>query len=148
MWLAKNNNQVALGLRKAIQIFGDDYNTKDGTCVRDYIHVEDLAQAHHQALRMLSNGHSAEVFNLGNGAGYSVKEIINAAREITGKPIPEIIVDRRPGDPAVLIASNQKAVTELGWNPQFPDLRSILETAWLWHKEHPKGYTSSEGTLF
>ena len=134
--------QVALGLRKEINIFGDDYNTKDGTCVRDYIHVEDLAQAHLQALRMLFNGHSGEVFNLGNGAGYSVKEIIEVVRQVTGKPIPVKIVGRRPGDPAVLIASNHKAVEELGWNPQFPDLRSIIETAWRWHKEHPKGYTS------
>ncbi|MBW2051413.1 MAG: UDP-glucose 4-epimerase GalE [Deltaproteobacteria bacterium] len=132
--------QTALGQREAIDIFGDDYPTKDGTCIRDYIHIIDLAQAHLLALEKLLNGESGDRYNLGNGEGCSVKEVIEAAREVTGKPIPANIVNQRKGDPAVLVSSSEKAVRELGWKPCFTDLRSIIETAWKWHKSHPRGY--------
>ena len=132
--------QAALGQRDAIHIFGDDYQTKDGTCIRDFVHIEDLAQAHLFALERLQRGKPGGTFNLGNGNGYSVKQVIDAAREVTGKPIPTKISKRRPGDPAILVGSHQKAMTELGWRPQYPDLQSIIETAWRWHKAHPNGY--------
>lgn len=132
--------QTAMGLIKEIKIFGDDYPTKDGTCVRDYIHIYDLVQAHLLALERLLNGQSRGIYNLGNGAGYSVKEVIDMASNITGKRIPYRIVDKRFGDPAVLIGSSQKAVEELGWRPHFPDLHAIIETAWRWHQSHPEGY--------
>lgn len=134
--------QTAMGLKKEIKIFGDNYPTRDGTCIRDYIHIDDLAQAHLLALERLLNGQPRGIYNLGNGAGYSVKEVIDMARNITGKHITFRIVDKRFGDPAVLISSSQKAVEELGWRPKFPDLRTIIETAWRWHKGHPKGYGS------
>ena len=134
--------QTAMGLKKEIKIFGDNYPTRDGTCIRDYIHIDDLAQAHLLALERLLNGQPRGIYNLGNGAGYSVKEVIDMARNITGKHITFRIVDKRFGDPAVLISSSQKAVEELGWRPKFPDLRTIIETAWRWHKSHPKGYGS------
>lgn len=130
--------QVALGKRDKVYIFGDDYPTRDGTCVRDYIHVSDLAQAHILALRDLDNG--SRVYNLGNGQGYTVKEVIETAREVTGHSIPAEVIDRRPGDPATLIASSDKIRRELGWEPNYPDLRDIIESAWQWHSSHPNGY--------
>ena len=129
---------VALGKRDKVTIFGDDYPTRDGTCVRDYIHVIDLAQAHILALRALDQG--SRVYNLGNGQGFTVSEVIETAREITGHPVPAEIGPRRPGDPAVLIASSDRIRRELGWKPRFPDLRDIIESAWKWHQAHPKGY--------
>jgi UDP-glucose-4-epimerase GalE len=135
--------QTALGQRAAINIFGDDYPTRDGTCIRDYIHINDLAQAHFLALEKLLNGQPGGKYNLGNGDGYSVKEVIKAARNITGEPIPSKIVERRPGDPAELIGSSEKAVKELGWKPQFPNLDTIIETAWEWHRNHPDGYADA-----
>ena len=135
--------QTALGQKKAINIFGDDYATKDGTCIRDYIHVSDLAKAHLLALeRLLNNQLTGQYYNLGNGDGYSVKQVIETARKITQKSISTKITDRRPGDPAVLIGSSEKAVKELGWNPKFADLETIIETAWKWHKNNPNGYRS------
>lgn len=130
--------QVALGRREKVKIFGNDYPTRDGTCVRDYIHVLDLAQAHILALHALDRG--SRVYNLGNGQGFTVKEVIETAREITGHPIPAEIAPRRPGDPATLIASSQKIRRELGWQPRYPHLRDIIETAWKWHQAHPNGY--------
>lgn len=132
--------ETALGKRPCIEIFGEDYPTKDGTCVRDYIHVEDLAQAHLLALERLFNGLPGGVYNLGNGDGYSVKEVVEIARNVTGKPIPARVVEKRPGDPAVLVGSSEKAMDELGWRPQFPDLSTIVKTAWNWHKDNPNGY--------
>lgn len=132
--------QVALGQRDAISIFGDDYPTKDGTCVRDYIHVTDLADAHILALKYLMNGGKSDVFNLGNGVGFTVKEIIEATREVTGKEIPEVIAPRRSGDPSTLIASSEKAKTVLGWKPELYDIKTIISSAWKWHLSHPHGY--------
>ena len=129
---------VALGKRDKVTIFGDDYPTPDGTCVRDYIHVIDLAQAHILALRALDQG--SRVYNLGNGQGFTVLEVIQTAREITGHPIPAEIGPRRPGDPAVLIASSETIQRELGWQPQYPNLRDIIQSAWKWHQAHPQGY--------
>jgi UDP-glucose 4-epimerase len=131
---------VALGKRDKVTIFGDDYPTPDGTCVRDYIHVIDLAQAHILALHALDQG--SRVYNLGNGQGFTVLEVIQTAREITGHPIPAEIGPRRPGDPAVLIASSDTIQRELGWQPQYPNLRDIIQSAWKWHQAHPKGYAS------
>ena len=135
--------KTALGQRETINIFGDDYATKDGTCIRDYIHIDDLAQAHLLALDRLLNGLPGGQYNLGNGDGHSVKEVIEVARKITSKQIPAKIVQRRPGDPAVLIGSSEKAFKELGWKPQFADLNAIVETAWQWHKTHPDGFPSN-----
>jgi UDP-glucose 4-epimerase len=132
--------QAALGLREKITIFGDDYPTPDGTCVRDYIHVTDLAQAHILALQALDNG--SRTYNLGNGLGYSVKEMIDAARQITGRPIKAEIGPRRPGDPATLIAGSETIKRELGWAPEFASLEAIIGTAWEWHRTHPQGYGS------
>ena len=132
--------QTALGQKEKIQIFGDDYSTRDGTCIRDYIHIDDLAQAHLLALEKLLSGFPGDKYNLGNCNGFSVKEIIEYARNITGKPIPTKIVERRLGDPAVLIGSNNKAISDLGWKPRFTDLHEIIKTAWRWHKNHPRGY--------
>lgn len=134
--------KTALGQRETINIFGNDYATKDGTCIRDYIHIDDLAQAHLLALDRLLNGLPGGQYNLGNGNGYSVKEVIEVARDITSKQIPAKIVERRPGDPAVLIGSSAKAFKELGWKPQFADLNDIVETAWQWHKTHPNGFNT------
>jgi len=131
--------QVALGQREKIVVFGDDYPTPDGTCIRDYIHVLDLAQAHILALRALDRG--SRVYNLGNGRGFSVWEVIETARRVTGHPIPAMVGPRRPGDPAELIADSEKISMELGWEPRYPDLRGIIETAWAWHSKHPQGYT-------
>ena len=132
--------QVANEQREAISIFGEDYDTKDGTCVRDYIHVTDLAQAHILAVDYLVKGGESSIFNLGNGVGFTVKEVIDAARKVTGHPIKAELVPRRAGDPAKLIASSEKARTVLGWNPQHADLEEIITSAWNWHKNHPKGF--------
>lgn len=132
--------QVPNGQREFIGIFGDDYNTKDGTCVRDYIHVTDLAQAHILAMDYLIAGNDSNTFNLGNGVGFTNKEVVECARKVTGHPIPERILDRRPGDPDMLVASSEKAKTVLGWKPQYADLETIISTAWRWHKNHPHGY--------
>ena len=131
--------QVALGQREEIKIFGDDYPTPDGTCVRDYTHVLDLAQAHLAGLENADQlGHDA--FNLGNGDGYTVQEVIQTAREVTGHAIPARIVGRRAGDVSRMVASSAKAKSVLGWNPQYPKIRQMLETAWAWHVAHPRGY--------
>lgn len=132
--------QVPNGQREKISIFGDDYPTKDGTCIRDYIHVSDLAQAHILALDHLLQGGESDVFNLGNGVGFTVKEVIDVARAITGHPIPAETCPRRAGDPAQLIASSKKAVEQLGWKPKYNDLNTIIASAWKWHSAHPRGY--------
>lgn len=132
--------QVALEQRKKIMIFGDDYNTSDGSCIRDYIHVSDLASAHLLALEKLIHGGNSETFNLGNGKGFSVKEVIKVTRKVTGINIKTEVAPRRAGDPAVLIASSEKAVKELNWKPKYNSLETIIETAWNWHKSHSNGY--------
>lgn len=132
--------QVLLGQRDKIYIFGDDYETRDGTCIRDYIHVTDLANAHILALKSLENVNKSNIFNLGNGKGFSVKEVIDMIEKVTGKEIKKEISDRREGDPDVLIASSDKIKKELGWKPKFNDLESIIKTAWKWHKNNPDGY--------
>lgn len=132
--------QVPNGQREKISIFGDDYPTKDGTCIRDYIHVSDLAQAHILALDHLLQGGESDVFNLGNGVGFTVKEVIDVARAVTGHPIPAETCPRRAGDPAQLIASSKKAVEQLGWKPKYNDLNTIIASAWKWHSAHPRGY--------
>jgi UDP-glucose 4-epimerase len=134
--------KTALGQRPQVDIFGDDYSTPDGTCVRDYIHIEDLCQAHMLALERLLSDSPGGAYNLGNEKGHSVKEVIETARRISGKEIPANVVSRRPGDPAVLVSSSEKAMKELGWKPEYPDLETIIETAWAWHKENPDGYGS------
>lgn len=134
--------QVPNGQRDYISIFGEDYDTKDGTCVRDYIHVTDLAQAHILAVRYLMEGGRSDVFNLGNGVGFTVKEVIETARKVTGHPIPAQVAPRRAGDPAKLIASSEKAKQVLGWRPEHAELEEIIATAWKWHKTHPQGYSS------
>jgi len=129
---------VALGRRKSIRIYGDDYPTPDGTCIRDYIHVSDLADAHLLALQALETDAAAKqrlIFNLGNGTGFSVREVIESARRVTGHPIPAENHPRRPGDPAVLVASSEKAIREVGWKPKYTQLDDILRTAWLWHQK-------------
>lgn len=133
--------QVPNGKREYISIFGDDYDTKDGTCIRDYIHVTDLAQAHILAMDYLLKGGENNIFNLGNGVGFTVKEVIDAARQVTGHPIPAKIAPRRAGDPAQLIASSDKAKGVLGWKPEHADLKHIIETAWNWHHNHPNGFS-------
>lgn len=133
--------QTALEKRKSIQIFGDDYETKDGTCLRDYIHVSDLADAHILALEKLRNNGESSIYNLGNGNGFSVKEIISISEKVTGKTINKEIVARRPGDPAILVASSDKIKKELGWKPRYSSIEKIIQTAWQWHKNHPDGYT-------
>ncbi|MGX8699490.1 MAG: UDP-glucose 4-epimerase GalE [bacterium] len=132
--------QVPNGQREFIGLFGDDYNTKDGTCVRDYIHVTDLAQAHILAMDYLLAGNDSNTFNLGNGVGFTNKEVVECARRVTGHPIPEKILPRRPGDPDMLVASSEKARRVLGWKPQYAELETIISTAWQWHKNHPNGY--------
>lgn len=133
--------QVALGQRDKIMLFGDDYDTKDGTCVRDYVHVTDLAKAHSLALKRLKNGGESTAYNLGNGTGFSVKEVVDVARKVTGHEIPAEIAPRRAGDPATLIATSERAVKELGWTPEFNQLETIISSAWNWHKANPTGYT-------
>lgn len=132
--------QVPNGQREYISIFGNDYDTEDGTCVRDYIHVNDLAQAHILAMKYLLGGGKSNIFNLGNGVGFSVKEVVETARKVTGHPIPAKEEERRAGDPSTLIASSTKAKEILGWKPQFDDLETIISTAWKWHQSHPNGY--------
>ena len=131
--------QVALGRREHISIFGTDYPTPDGTCVRDYIHVSDLASAHLLALNALEQ-RDRLIYNLGNGRGFSVREVIGVAREVTGHPIPAVETPRREGDPEVLVASSERIQRELGWKPQHADLKSIVSSAWEWHRRHPSGY--------
>lgn len=132
--------QVPNGKRKSISIYGTDYDTPDGTCIRDYIHVTDLAQAHILAVKYLKNGNESNIFNLGNGVGYSVKEVIDKARKVTGHPIPAIETPKRAGDPARLVASSEKARKILGWNPVHDSLEEIISDAWNWHKNHPDGF--------
>lgn len=132
--------QVAQGKRDKLSLFGTDYPTRDGTCIRDYIHVDDLIDAHILALDYLRSGNPSAAFNLGNGQGFSNREIIEAARRVTGHPIPVSEEDRRPGDPAVLIASSQKAMDVLGWKPNYTNVEDIIATAWNWHSSHPNGY--------
>ena len=134
--------QVAAGTRQALEVYGNDYPTPDGTCVRDYVHVVDLARAHLLALKALEDAGSSRFYNLGcGGDGYSVNQVIEAARTVTGKEIPVRFGPRRAGDPAVLIASSEKIKRELGWQPQFQDLRVIIESAWRWLLKHPNGYS-------
>ncbi len=132
--------QVPNNKRTHISIYGDDYDTKDGTCIRDYIHVTDLARAHIQAVKYLLAGNESNIFNLGNGIGYSVKEVIESARKVTGHEIKAVCEARRAGDPATLIASNTKAKEVLGWTLVHDDLEEIIASAWNWHKNHPNGY--------
>lgn len=132
--------QAANGTRPALKIFGTDYPTPDGSCIRDYVHVSDLAQAHVKALEYLERGGESGAFNLGNGVGFSVLEMLQAAEEVTGVKIPSIPVGRRPGDPAVLVASGERAKAILGWKPHFESIHTIVETAWKWHRSHPNGF--------
>ncbi len=132
--------QVANGTRDAIQIYGTDYDTEDGTCVRDYIHVTDLAQAHILAVKYLMEGNESNIFNLGNGVGFTVAQVINEAKRVTGKEIKVVESERRAGDPAVLIASSEKARKVLGWKPEYTDIGGIIESAWKWHSTHPNGF--------
>lgn len=132
--------QVALGKREAIAIYGDDYPTPDGTCIRDYIHVSDLADAHLLALDYLRRGGGSTVYNLGNGQGFSVKQVVDEVRKVTGHKIPCQIASRRGGDPAVLVASSDKIRNELFWKPKKNDLAAIVESAWNWYIKHPDGY--------
>lgn len=133
--------QVPNGKRESVSIYGTDYDTPDGTCIRDYIHVTDLAQAHILAVEYLARGGESDIFNLGNGVGYSVREVIETARSVTGHPIPAIEVPRRAGDPARLVASGEKAKKVLGWEPEIKQLDDIIASAWKWHSTHPNGYT-------
>lgn len=132
--------QTALGLREYISIFGNDYNTPDGTCIRDYIHVNDLADAHVLALKKTLSDKVSEVFNLGNGKGFSVKEVIEAAKLVTGKKIPVKTAERREGDPPKLVADSTKAKSVLGWSPKYQSIKSIVESAWKWHQDNPHGF--------
>ena len=132
--------QVPNGKRETISIYGTDYDTPDGTCIRDYIHVTDLAQAHILAVKYLYNGGKSDIFNLGNGVDYSVREVIETARKVTGRPIPVTETSRRAGDPARLVASSEKAKRILGWKPVHNCLEEIIASAWNWHKKHPNGY--------
>lgn len=135
--------RAALGLAPRLEVFGTDYPTPDGTCVRDYIHVCDLADAHVLALEALAGGAASMVFNLGNGSGYSVLEVIRTAEEMVGRPVPVNYAARRPGDPAVLVASSARLKSSLGWLPRFTGLGDIIETAWRWHSTHPRGFGES-----
>ena len=135
--------QVALGQRSHISIYGDDYPTPDGTCIRDYIHVDDLGAAHLAALQRLKPGEGIEV-NLGTGRGHSVREVIEVCRQVSGHEIPEVIGERRPGDPPELVAQPDRAKQLLDWVPQMPDIRTIVETAWAWHQSHPHGYPKKD----
>jgi UDP-glucose 4-epimerase len=132
---------VARGRREFVSVFGEDYETPDGTCVRDYIHVSDLADAHILALLALEKG--SRIYNLGYGAGYSVQEVIEMSRQVTGKPIPSEAAPRRPGDPPILIASADRVRSELGWQPRRSELDVIIKSAWEWHLAHPDGYGNS-----
>ena len=132
--------QVPNRRRESVSIYGTDYDTPDGTCIRDYIHVTDLAEAHILAVEYLMKGGESNVFNLGNGVGYSVREVIETARKVTGHPIPAVEIPRRAGDPARLVASGEKAKTVLGWEPKITSLEDIIRSAWVWHSTHPNGY--------
>lgn len=132
--------QTALGQREKFTIYGEDYETPDGTCIRDYVHVVDLIDAHILALEYLQAGNSSNTFNLGSSTGFSVKQMLEAAREVTGKEIPATVVSRRAGDPSTLIAASDKAREVLGWKPQYTDVNKIIESAWNWHVKHPDGY--------
>ncbi|MEY8321599.1 UDP-glucose 4-epimerase GalE [Lachnospiraceae bacterium 46-61] len=132
--------QVALEKREFIGVFGDDYPTEDGTCIRDYIHVTDLANAHILSLEKTVEENKSRTYNLGNGKGFSVKEVIEMTRKVTGKEIPEKVEPRRAGDPSILIASSEKIIKELGWQPQYNTLEKIIDSAWQWHKNHPNGF--------
>nr|WP_260697606.1 UDP-glucose 4-epimerase GalE [Enterococcus mundtii] len=132
--------QVALGQRESLAIYGDDYDTPDGTCIRDYVQVEDLIAAHILALEYLKAGNESNFFNLGSNKGYSVTEMLEAAREVTGRDIPAKIAPRRAGDPSRLVASSEKARAILGWAPEYTDVKEIIKTAWVWHESHPNGY--------
>ncbi|WP_419871644.1 UDP-glucose 4-epimerase GalE [Candidatus Pristimantibacillus sp. PTI5] len=132
--------QAALGQRPHISVFGEDYDTPDGTCIRDYIHVSDLADAHVLAVDRLRGGADSAVYNLGNGTGFSVKQVIDIARAVTGKEIPAVFEARRAGDPATLVASSDRARKELGWNPKRDKLEDIIKSAWSWHEANPNGY--------
>ena len=136
--------QVPNGQREFIGVFGNDYPTKDGTCVRDYIHVSDLAQAHIKAIDYLIAGGESDVFNLGSGQGFTVNEMIEVARKVTGHPIPIKVSPRRAGDPAQLIASSEKARRVLGWKPELDDVEAIISSAWTWHQGHPHGYEETK----
>jgi UDP-glucose 4-epimerase len=142
---AAETHLIPLVLRAAldntsVRIFGTDYDTPDGTCIRDYIHVTDLAEAHILALKALMDEKSSGVYNLGNGNGYSVKEVLKTAENVTGKKIKSYVATRRPGDPARLVATSEKIQREFGWIPKYPELTTIIQTAWEWHKKHPNGY--------
>ncbi|MBY0395815.1 MAG: UDP-glucose 4-epimerase GalE, partial [Thermoleophilia bacterium] len=130
---------VALGQREKLLIFGDDWDTRDGTCVRDYVHTEDLAQAHQLAVEALRPGVGLS-YNLGSGSGTTILEVLRACEEVVGRPIRHEFAPRRPGDPATLVATPEKITRELGWSPKYTDIRSIAETAWRWHESHPQGY--------
>lgn len=132
--------QVPLGQRETLSIYGDDYPTRDGTCVRDYIHIADLVDAHVLALQKLLSGSLGGIYNLGTGEGYTVREMLEAARHVTGHSIPALIMPRRAGDPAVLVASPEKAMKELGWVPKHTSIEDIIASAWRFHREHPLGY--------
>ncbi|WAM35437.1 UDP-glucose 4-epimerase GalE [Caldicellulosiruptor acetigenus] len=132
--------QTALGIREKVIVYGNDYNTKDGTCIRDYIHVVDLCDAHLKAMEYLEKNNKSEIFNLGNGMGFSVMEVIEKASEVVGKKIPYEIGPRRAGDPSILVASSKKAQEILGWQQKYNSLDIIISTAWKWHSKHPHGY--------
>jgi UDP-glucose 4-epimerase len=132
---------VAVGRRDKLKIFGGDWETRDGTCVRDYVHTDDLAQAHQLAVEALKPGVGTD-YNLGSGSGTTILEVLRACEKVVGRAIPHEIVGRRPGDPGTLIATPDKIVKELGWQPRYPDIDSIVETAWRWHRDHPDGYAS------
>lgn len=132
--------QVPNGQRDAVSVFGSDYETRDGTCVRDYIHVTDLAAAHILAMQYLSAGGESTAFNLGSGVGFTVREIISAAERVTGKTIPTVDVPRRPGDPAQLVAAGDRAREVLGWQPRCTAVEDVIVSAWRWHSTHPNGY--------
>jgi UDP-glucose 4-epimerase len=134
--------QAAIGRRPKVLVYGSDYPTRDGTCVRDYVHTTDLAQAHQRAVEALQPG-TGSAYNLGSGVGVTVLEVLQACEQVIGRPIPHEIVDRRPGDPAVLIASPEKIIRELGWSPQYTDIRGTILTAWEWHRRHPHGFARS-----
>lgn len=135
--------QAASGRRRAVTVFGSDYPTPDGTCVRDYIHVDDLCQAHLLALEALGRGRPSAAYNLGNGHGFSVRQVIDSAERVTGRSIPVELAGRRPGDPAVLVADSKRAVAELGWRPKYRDLETILRHAWAWEQRMVQQQTTS-----
>jgi UDP-glucose 4-epimerase len=133
---------AALGRRPAVSVFGKDYETSDGTCVRDYVHVDDIAQAHESAMELIEPG-KGQSYNLGSGTGATVLEVLRTAEQVVGRPIPHNIVGRRPGDPGVLVATPERAIKNLGWKPRLSDLNTILSSAWRWHSTHPAGYSKA-----